>query len=347
MKGKRMKRFSSAAAALLGFLLVSAQSSEDFLAQRREFREQIKNKIEYELDKEGLYSAVIFESEKDSYDFEMAAGDRARLKKYMSSYFETDDDELLEKMADELNKGRYVIYKDYQDDGVDLKVVFLSPRAKYWEWLTDGNGIEKMFHVYNFSVGLYEAGRDEYVILQTEGTFFGISQQVTLPVLFTQDPETRTFAFHMPTQDEIIQAVEKMEPIEPGRTAPEQKFTDACRQHPFFRQKDEDGDYVVTDKEIKRYYKTTVTQLDSECPVKESTGHWTVQEDYPYLVVDYSLKTRVNIDAFIPKALRFLSGALEDIAQMISDEVSVKYLPLSMKNFRDKTQEWTRRGGPE
>jgi len=204
-----------------------------------------------------------------------------------------------------------------------------------------------MFHTYNFSVGMDNLAEDKmHVILQTEGSFFGISQQVSLPVYFVRDAKKRTYSFRMSTQAEINDALSKMQPINPGRTSPEEKFIDACRTHPYFQQK-KDGEYAVSDDDIRKIYLQTVKEVDEECPVKESTGHWTVQEDYPYLVVDYSLKTRVNINAFIPPSLRFLSGTIEEVAQSISDEVSVKYLPLSMKNFRDFTQEWTRTGGPK
>lgn len=333
----------------LALMLVAASSSDDFLEQRRKFREEIKNKIETELDAKGNYYSVIFKGEEDKYDFEMSASDKERLKAYTAEYFSCDDPALLDRLMSELGRGRFIVFKEYQDDGVNLKVIFLVPQARYWEWLTDGNGIEKMFHVYNFSVGLYEPGSDSQdVMLQTEGSFFGISQAVTLPVHFVKDAAARTYTFGMPTQAEIIKAVKDMPPVVPGRDKPEEKFIDACRTHPYFQQKDGKGGYAVSDEDILDYYRTVVTDLDEECPVKESSGHWRVQEDYPFLVVDYSLKTRVNVEALIPRPLRigFITGTLDNVVQSISDEVSVKYLPLSMKNMRDFSQEWTRTGGP-
>jgi hypothetical protein len=330
----------------LGFV-AAAISSEDFLAQRRKFRDQIKNKIETKLDKDGKYIAVIFKGEENKYDFKVTPEDRARLKAYAKNYFSCNDEALLDKFVDEMNKGRFVVYKEFQNDGANLKVIFLSPKAQYWDWLTDANGIENMFHTYNFSVGLDTGDRSRMnVIIQTEGSFFGVTQAVSLPVYFESDPKARTFSFRMPSQKQIIQAVGQMKALKPGRTKPEEKYLDACRTHPFFQQKDGSGNFAVSDEEIMKLYHSTVEDLE-ECPVKESSGHWKVQDDYPYLVVDYSLKTRVNVNAFIPPSMRFLSGTLEDVAQSISDEVSVKYLPLSMKNFRDFTQEWTKSGGPK
>jgi len=327
--------------------LAASTSSEDFLQQRRDFREKIEDKRETALDDKELYWSVTFKGEKD-YNFKMDEELRQRLVSYTSEYFNTDNQKLLGKMADKMQEGRYIIYKDYQEDGVNLKTLFLSPEAKYWEWLTDGDGIEQMFHVYNFSVGLGGPDRNtEYVIIQTEGSFWGITQQVTLPVKFIADANERTYSFHMPTQKEITDWVEKMPALKTGRTSPEEKYIDYCREHPFFQMKDDDGNYEIEDDQIIEYYETTVTDLDEECPVKEMSGHWRIQEGLPWLLVDYSLKTRVNMDAFIPRSLRFMSGALENVAQKISDEVSVKYLPLSMKNFRDHTQEWTRTGVPE
>ncbi len=335
---------------LSALLLISvAAASTDFMEQRRKFRSEIKDKIEKELDDEGMYLSVTFKDERDKYDFKVSEKHRLRLKSYLKSYFNCEEESLLEKMVDELDRGRYIIYKEYHEEGVNIKVLFLSPEAKYWKWLIDGNGIERMFHTYNFSVGLFQTGNKQYVVLQTEGSFWGITQSVTLPMVFTDYPDERRFAFQMPKEDEIQEAVRRMEPIKPGRTGPLEKFIDACRQHPYFQQVDEDGEYAVGEDEIRDYYEMVVAELDEECPVKESKGHWCIQEDYPYLVVDYSLKTRVNIEAFIPRALRigFITGTLEGIAQKISDEVSVKYVPLSMKNFRDMTQEWTRTGGPD
>ncbi len=347
-----MKSFISRAkplilAAMALGLIAATVSSADFLAQRRKFRDQIKNKIEKKLDQDGKYIAVTFKGEEQKYDFKVTAPDRARLKAYAGKYFSCTDDALLDKVVDEMNTGRFVVYKEFHSDGVNLKVIFLSPKARYWDWLTDSNGIEKMFHTYNFSVGLDTGSRsDMNVIIQTEGSFFGITEAVTLPVYFESDPQARTFSFRMPSQKQIVLALAQMKPLKPGRAKPEEKFIDACRTHPYFQQTDKDGKFTVSDADILKLYHSTVEDL-GECPVKESSGHWKIQEDYPYLVVDYSLKTAVNVNAFIPPSMRFLSGTLEDVAQSISDEVSVKYLPLSMKNFRDFTQEWTRTGGPK
>ncbi len=333
---------------LAALLLVCASSASDgFMEQRRRFRKEIKEKIEKKIDEEGRYLSVIFEDEKNEYDFEVSKKDRARLKSYMSDYFGCNDEALLDKMVDEADKGHYIIYKDYKKDGVTLKVVFLSPQAKYWSWLTDIDSIETMFHVYNYSVGI-DPGKPNsaYVVVQTEGSFFGITQKVNVPVYFEWDYDKRTMEFYMPDKADMKAAVKNMPPVKPGRTSPEEKFIDACRKHPYFQRKD-GGEYVVSDDDIKDLYRETVTHMDEECPVKASDGFWRINEDYPYLVVTYSLKTRVNIDALIPRSMRFLAGQVENIAQVITDAVSVEYLPLSMKNFRDHTQKWTKTGGPE
>jgi hypothetical protein len=332
--------------AALALLLIAA-SANDFMAERRRFREEIKNKVETKLDAAGKYSAVIFAGEKGKYNFNVTPADRDRLKAYLKGYFACNDAALLERMVTEMNSGQYVVYKEYQGDGVNLKTVFLSPKAKYWDWLTDTNGIEKMFHVYNFSVGLQAPDADSmFVILQTEGTFYGFTQAVSVPVFFRRNAAERSYNFRMATQAEIVKAVAKMPAPKPGRTKPEEKFLDACRTHLFFQQKTASGAWLIDDAEIMKLYRNNVVNIAEGCPVKESTGHWRLQDDYPYLVVDYSLKTRVNIDALLPSSMRFLSGAVSDAAQTISDEVSVKYLPLSMKNFRDVTQKWTKSGGP-
>lgn len=329
-----------------GLVSLSAGGA-DFMAQRRQFREEIKNKVESKLDAKGNYLAVIFKSESNKYNFKMTAEDRGRLKSHLKTYFSCSDNALLEKMLSELEGGRYIVFKEFHSDGVNLKTVFLSPKAKYWEWLTDHNGIEKMFHVYNFSVGTYAPDGDSmFVVLQTEGTFYGITQAVSVPVFFRRNFADRTYNFRIATQAEMINAVNKMPALKPTRTRPAEKFIDACRTHPYFQQK-KGNEFLVTDKQILDLYDMVVTNKDARCPVKESNGRWQVFEDYPYLVVNYTLKTRVNIAALIPDSLKFMAGAVDEVAQSISDEVSVKYLPLSMKNFRDFTQEWTRAGGPK
>lgn len=328
-------------------VLCAATSATDFMEQRRKFREEIKNKIETRLDAKGNYLAVIFKGEENKYNFQMTANDRSRLKTHLKSYFSCQDEALLAKMLDELNRGRYIVYKEFHKDGVNLKTVFLSPKVKYWEWLTDYNGIEKMFQVYNFSVGLHKPDPDTMsVILQTEGTFFGVTQAVNLPIVFHREWDARKVSCRMPTQEEIVAHVKKMPTINPGRDKPELKFIDACRTHPYFQQLDSSGKRKVADEDILKLYKTVVVNKDKECPVKDISGGWQIQEDYPYLVVNYSLKTIVNVEALIPKSMRFISGTMDSVVQQISDEVSVKYLPLSMKNFRDLTQEWTRKGRP-
>ena len=345
---KKVRVWRVAAIFAGALLLCAVAGAPDFLEQRRQFREEIKNKIETELDAQGNYLAVIFKSEANKYNFKIAANDRARLKSHLKAYFGSRDEALLAKMLNELNRGRYIIYKEYLPDGVNLKTVFLSPRARYWEWLTDYNGIEKMFHVYNFSVGLYQPDPDSMaVILQTEGTFFGITQAVNLPIVFRRDGKTHQVWCRMPTQQEMIAQVKKMPAVKPGRDQPEQKFIDACRTHPYFKQVEAGGGFKVSDEDIRKLYRVVVTNKDQECPIKDISGGWQIYEDYPYLVVDYSLKTKVNVEALIPKAMRSLSGAAAPVVQYISDEVSVKYLPLSMKDFRDSTQEWTRTGAPQ
>jgi hypothetical protein len=182
------------------------------------------------------------------------------------------------------------------------------------------------------------------VILQTEGTFFGVTQAVNLPIIFNRNWETRKVSCRMPTQEEIITHVKQMPAMNPGRNKPEQKFIDACRTHPYFLQRDTSGNFKMNDEDILKLYHAVVANKDEECPIKDISGGWQIQEEYPYLVVDYSLMTKVNVEALIPKSMRFISGSLDSVVQQISDEVSVKYLPLSMKNFRDLTQKWNQSG---
>lgn len=325
-------------------LVALAASSNHYLEQRRQFRDEVKNKVEKKLDPDGKYGSVIFANEQGKYNFGVTPDDRKRLKAHVREYFSCADEALLEKMIEELDTGHYVLFKQYRDDGVNTKVISLSPRAQYWQWLTDANGIETMFHAFNFSVGLYAPDeRSQYTVIQSEGSFFGITQSANQPLFCRKDPEERTFTCEEPAQAEMIAAMAKMPPVVPGREKPEQKFMDACRTHPYFQEKDNHGEFVIKDENLLKIYDEVVTHKDEKCPVKATLSRWRIHEDYPYWVADYSLKTTVNIAAVVPRSLRFLEG----IVQIILNEVSVKYIPLSMKNFRDYSQEWTKTGGPE
>jgi hypothetical protein len=334
---------------VLSLVIISATgNAENFIEQRRKFRDEIKNKVEKELTDDGQYIAITFKGEENKYDFKVNPEDRERLKNHLKKRLAVSDDKLADKMVNEINKGRYVVYKEYLDDGVNLKVVFLSPKATYWKWLTNSNGIENLFHTYNFSVGLHKPDPNSMMtVLQTEGSFYGISQSVNVPLLFVKNEADRTYSCSIPSQKTMDETLKNMATLKPGREKPEEKFIDSCRTHPFFQQKNSSGENLVTDDDIMDIYNEVVIGIEDECRVRQTDASWKIHEDYPYLVVDYNLKTRINVKAFLPKSLSFLGGALEDFAQSISDEVSVKYLPLSMKNFREHTQEWTKTGGPE
>ncbi len=343
-----LRKWMIALSLCLALLVSGLVFSETFIEERERFREEIKNKQETQLDEQGLFYAVIFDKDQGKYAFDVSQKDAQRIKSYMSGYFNCTDQALLDKMLKAIKSGHFIIFKEYNDDGVNLKTIFISPEAKYWEWLTDANGIESLFHVYNFSVGLYSPGAERmHIMIQTQGDFFGISKAVTLPIWFEKNDQAREFSFKMPTQAEIVKVVNQMPPLKPGRDSLEEKFIDYCRTHSYFQQMD-DGEYLIEDKDIVKLLERVILDKDEGCEVKETTGKWKVQDDFPdYMLVSYSLKTRVNIEALLPSFMRFAAGAVDKAAQIISDEVSVKYLPLSMKNFRDFTQEWTKNGPPE
>jgi len=326
-------------------IIAGHAGAQSFMEQRKRFRTQIDEAAETKLDQDGTYTAVIFRSDRGRYDFHMTPSDRLRIKDHLTTCFESMDSARLERFAGLLNTGHFLVSKQSQSDGTTAKVVFLSPTVPYWDDLTDVDGIESMFHVYDFSVGLYAPGAERmYVVLQTEGEFFGVSRSIALPLVFTKDSAHRTLTFSMPSQTEIVAALEALPAVQPGRASPREKFIDACRRHPYFQQRDKDGDLTVSDKDIDGVLRETILEMAKRCDVKESTGRWRVDESFRgFLLVEYSLKTRVNVDAVIPAVFRFAKGALGKAAQSISDAVSIKYLPLSMKDFRDSTQERAKR----
>jgi len=315
--------------------------ASSFREQRNKFREEINLKIEEPLGKSGLYSSVTFKNEK-AWDFHLSATEAERIKKELKNYFSLNDDEMLRKMVSEMNRGRFIVYKEFSSeaDGVNLKCAFLSPKVPYWNALTNINQIEKLFYVYNFSVMFgNKSPVDTFVVLQTQGKFMGFTKAVTLPLLFTADYPERVLSWRMPTQKELNEAINQM----PGNGSPEERFIALARSHPWFQDKDANGNYMVSDQEILKIYDQAIVNKDKKCDVYECVGRWKIDESISdkYYLVTYSLRTQVNIQAFIPPNLPLVGSMFKKVAQTVSDEVSAKYLPLSMKNFRDRTVEWS------
>jgi len=338
-----MKRKLPAAAGVAVMLAALAMAST-FREQRTRFREEINLKVEQPLTKDNLFNSVSFKNEK-AWDFKVRPAEAVKIKAALSEYFGAREEQLLERIVSEMNLGRIIVFKEYnpQNDGVNLKCAFLSPKVPYWKALTDIAGIEKLFYVYNFSLLLGRQSQSESVVLlQTEGKYLGFAKSVTLPEYFRADEPDRTLYFRIATQTEATEMVNKLPVLQPGRTSLEQRFIDHCRQNPWFQEKDSRGNYVVSDKEILELLDKAILHKDTKCDVYASDGRWKVDEGISdsYMLVTYSLKTQVNIQAFIPPNIPLLGPMFKKIAQQVSDEVSAKYLPLSMKNFRDRTTEW-------
>jgi len=331
---------------LLGISLLVFGLAGVFRAQREKFRSEINLKIEEPLDKSGLYHSVTFKNEKQ-WDFKTSPEQAQIISQRIGDYFNLKDEALLNKMVSDMNQGRFIVFKEFdpEAEGVNLKCAFLSPKVPYWEYLTDIDGIEKLFYVYNFSVAFGKKSPTEtYVILQTQGKFMGFTKAVTVPVIFNADEPNRVLSFKMPAQQEIIEVVNQLSALNPERASLEERFIDLCRAHPWFQEKDSKGNYLVSDKEILAILDQAILNKDKKCDVYESIGRWKAEEDISdqYYLMTYSLRSVVNIQAFIPPNIPLLGSAFKKIAQAVSDEVSAKYLPLSMKNFRDLTVEWAK-----
>jgi len=329
---------------MIAVMLAGLALASTFREQRTRFREEINLKVEQPLTKNNLLNSVTFKNEK-ARDFKVCPAEAAKIKAALGEYFGARDDELLERMVSELNLGRFIVFKEYNpnSDGVNLKCAFLSPKVPYWKSLTDIAGIEKLFYVYNFSVLLGNQSLTEsIVLLQTEGKYLGFGKSVTVPEYFRADEPNKTLHFRIATQAEAADMVNKLPVFKPGRTSQKDRFLDLCRTNAWFQEKDSRGNYVVSDKEILELLDKDIVHKDLKCDVYESNGKWKVDEGIAdnYMLVTYSLKTQVNIQAFIPPNLPLLGPMFKKIAQQVSDEVSAKYLPLSMKNFRDRTVEW-------
>ena len=332
-------------AVLAAVIVCSAVIASTFHEQRVKFREEINSKVEEPLTKNGLINSVTFKDEK-AWNFKVSPEEAAKLKPILGDYFAEKDDQLLDRMVSDMNNGRFIVYKEYNknSDGVNLKCAFLSPKVPYWKALSDIGGIEKLFYVYNFSIVLGNKSPTETtVFLQTEGKYLGFGKSVTLPEYFRADEPNKTLYFRIATQAEAVDAANKLPVLKTGRTSLQDRFVDLCRTDPWYQEKDASGNYVIPDKDILELLDKDIVHKDAKCDVYASDGRWKVQEDISgsYLLVTYSLKTQVNIQAFIPPSIPFLGPMFKKVAQQVSDEVSAKYMPLSMKNFRDHTVEWT------
>jgi hypothetical protein len=330
----------------ISVILAGAVFASTFRDQRNKFRDEIDLKVADQLDKAGLYSSVTFKNEK-AWDFKVSPDEKTKIKTNLKNYFNTSDDQLLEKMVTEVNRGRYVIFEEFppNGDGVNLKCAFLSPKVPYWKPLTDIQNIEDKFYVYDFSLLLGNKGpNDNFVVLATEGKFMGFGKSVVLPLYFHADEPNRVLSFREATQKEAQDMANALPVLKPGRTSLQDRFIDLCRTYPWFQDKDGSGNYVVSDKDILDILDKTILNKDKRCDVYESTGGWKVYENVSdnYSLVNYSLKSVVNVEAFIPPSVPLLGSMFKKVAQSVSDEVSAKYLPLSMKNFRDHTVEWAK-----
>jgi len=327
-------------------LLAALANAGTFREQRAGFRQEINLKAEEPMDKEGLFHSVTFKNEKE-WNFQVSPEEREELKAKIKNFFDLKKTELLDPMVNEMSKGRFIVYKEYspESEGVNLKCAFLSPKVPYWKYLTDIAGIEKLFYVYNFSVELGKKSPDDtYVLLQTQGRYMGFRKAVTLPLLFHADQPSRTLSFSEAGQKEITDVVESLPVRNPGRTSLNDRFLDLCRSYAWFQDKDAAGKYLVSDIQILELLDQAIIDKDKKCDVYASDGGWKIDENLSdnYLFVTYTLKTAVNLRAFIPPNIPLLGPMFKRIAQSISGEVSAKYLPLSMKNFRDLTGQWAK-----
>ncbi|MDD5223833.1 MAG: hypothetical protein PHE84_07565 [bacterium] len=337
-----MSRLKSVLGATAGLTLVLflanlalAGEKKSFREGREEFRKKIETKQEKPIEGTKEAMAVYFPDDAGKFNFTVNPGEAGKLKGLIQDYFQIQGDQTLSQAISHLGKGAIIIEKRYSQakDGVVMKAIFLMPAYHYWERLTNVDGIEDTFAVYNTSVDFYAEGVTHFCYLQIEGTFFGITSAIDLPVLFAAFPKTREFSFHMPTQVELDRAAKNLKPVSPGRTQSREIFMDLARKHPLFSEQDKKGRFRVSDKDLLKIY-GNVFDLN-ECQVKVTEGTWKIFENYSgFYVVEYLLHSVVNVDAFVPH-IPLVRGAVEKVAQSISDEVSVKYFPLSMKNLRD------------
>jgi hypothetical protein len=312
---------------------------ESFYKQRKKLREIIDDKLDRDIDGIDSIKAVYFKKDLDRFSFNIKKEERKRIGEVLGHLFGVPADKKPEGMLNRLADGGILVAKQYKGSkqGIKLFSAFLIPKIRYWHILTDIEGIEKHFHIYNAAIALgsIEKGRMVYCCLQTEGTFWGFTRTVNLPMKFIIDRETRSVSYVLPSQEEMVRIVDRLAPTKVGRSSPMEKFMDRCRSEPLFAEKQKRGLYRISNRTLRKIYHEVVDEKSKRCEVKITDGCWRVYEEFSgFCLVTYYLRSMVNVAAFVPN-IPFISDLVEKFAQHVSDKASLKYLPLSMMNFRD------------
>lgn len=305
-------------------------------------RERLAGDVEKE-EITDVVSFAAFKSEKGKFNFEVDEAERQRLHPLMAKFYENDDAKLLDRMVDAMTAGKIAVYETNHetedgDQGVLYKAAFLMPPVAVIPYLRDKNLLDVIFDVYVSAVSFLDQGNTSFVLLQPEGTMMGFTSTAIVPVMFINPPGDDRIRFRRASQQDIKTAIAVSPVVIPGRAKPEEKFIDHMRSDWPYNVKDPDdpSSYEVEDEDLVDLLKDTLYDIDEECPVKQIGGGWDFYFDGfdDFVYVEYTLSSAVNVDALFP-GIPGLQFIVKKIAQSVSDEAALKYLPVSMKNIRD------------
>ena len=325
-------------ALLTVILCVSSAHADSFQQRRRAFRREIDKKKVFDIQKD--LKAILYDSDNGHFAFAMAQPERDRLAGIVKGFFGVGDGDA-GRIIDELAGGKIIVKKEYRKGdrnlkGVQMSAVLLIPPVPYWSKIESIDRAEQTFSVFNVTSSFWDEGSLPviYGFYQPEGTFSGITRASTVPMKVTRKRGERLVIYSTPTQVEVNQALAAMPAAAPERSGLAERFIDRVRRHPFYAEKDKNGNYVVSDKEILKVL-AILMDTAGKCEVRDTRAQYQVHEGFAgFHVVEYSISSMANINALFPN-IPLLRSVVESIAQSVADQVSWKYFSLSMKNLRD------------
>jgi hypothetical protein len=325
--------------ALLALIVgVATARADSFQQRRRAFRREIDKKKTFDIQKD--LKAILYDSDVGRYAFPMGPPERDRVLGIVKGFFGVADGDAA-RIVDELAGGKILVKREYRKGdknlkGVQIAALLLIPPVPYWSKIESIDRAEQTFHVFNVTASLWDEGALPvvYGFFQPEGTFSGFTRASTVPMKATRKRGERHVIYSTPTQLEINQALGAMPAASPERSGLAERFIDRVRRKPYYAEKDKNGNYVVSDKEILKVL-AVLTDMNNKCEVRDTRAHYRIHEGFAgFHVVEYSLSSMANINALFPN-IPVLRSVVESIAQSVADQVSWKYFSLSMKNLRD------------
>ncbi len=343
-----MTRFGLALLALL--VGVSSAQADSFQQRRRAFRREIDKKKVFDVGAHKDLKAILYDSDNGKFAFAMSDEERGRLGGLVKGFFGVGDGDA-GTIVNELAGGKILVKKEYRKGdksmkGVKMSAFLLIPNVAYWHRLSSVDKAEETFHVFNVTSTFWDEGGlpTVYGFYMPEGTFSGITRATTVPMKATRKRGERLIVYTTPSQVEINQALAAMPAASPERSGLPERFIDRCRRHAYYAEKDKNGNYVISDKEILKVLAILVDTAN-KCEVRDTQAHYKIHEGFAgFHVVEYAISSMANINALFPN-IPLLRSMVESIAQGVADQVSWKYFSLSMKNLRDAVVADARRRG--